>query len=462
MGSFMSDGDDRTIIRPRPGKKPSGHSGGSTGADKTVIRPKPKPGGSKSPSSGSADSDATQVKGKRGARAVKQINSEDLSLNHSPLMDAASPILSLVTQLRQLDGKVNVPSIHQQVTRLLQTFHQKLKDNVDDSEIRHNASYVLCATIDETALNTSWGEYSAWSQRPQLSIFHKETYGGERIYDMLEEVIVSPSRNYELIELIYYCLSLGFMGKLRIDPQGPVKLEQTRSNIYDVLHRSRERHNNVLSGNIAPAAGFASKLHSFVPVWIAAGLLVLAAFSLYNYWFIWLDDRAKIAQVQLQNVIPKGQDTSIQGFGTPDYVVTLREILATEIEREVVSVDYQANTSSITLHSEELFEPSSVDIDQGFKPILRKIARALEKVPGRIIVEGHTDNIKINTAQFPSNYRLSLERANSVTDFLSQAASLDSRILPEGLAETQPIADNATAEGRAKNRRVVVKVKHNE
>ncbi len=443
-------GDDKTIIRPRPGRKSQGSPAGN---DNTIVKPKPRPGAS--------SGDETAIKPKSSSRKAP-VAPKGGGLTSSPLMDAASPVLSLVNQMRQLDGKVNVPSIHQQVTKVLQEFIQKIKGTVNDSEIRHNASYILCSLVDETALNTQWGEYSAWSQKPQLSIFHKETYGGEKVYAMLEEAIVSPSRNYELIELIYYCLSLGFMGKLRIDPQGPVKLEQTRSNIYDVLHRSREKHQKVLSEHLDPAVSTSNKLYSFLPIWIFMGLLVLAGFSIFNYWLIQLNERSDVAFSTVDAVIPREEKVDIKDYEEKcGYARELQtSLLATEIGRGVVSVECFARYTSITLHSEELFPPASTEIDQRFQPILTKIARALEKVEGRIDVLGHTDNQPIRSIQFASNWELSLARANAVVNYMAKNANLSSRLLPEGKGDLEPIADNSTIEGRAKNRRVEINIYH--
>jgi len=88
--------------------------------------------------------------------------------------------------------------------------------------------------------------------------------------------------------------------------------------------------------------------------------------------------------------------------------------------------------------------------------VLDKIAKALEAIPGRIIVSGHTDNIAIRTPRFPSNWHLSLARASAVVKYMDNVGELTGRMLPEGRGENEPVADNETTEGRAKNRRVVI------
>ena len=87
---------------------------------------------------------------------------------------------------------------------------------------------------------------------------------------------------------------------------------------------------------------------------------------------------------------------------------------------------------------------------------MNKIARALESTEGSVMVTGHTDNQPISTSRYPSNWHLSLARATAVSDELAGAANLEGRLWPEGRGEAEPRFDNATAENRARNRRVEI------
>jgi chemotaxis protein MotB len=73
-----------------------------------------------------------------------------------------------------------------------------------------------------------------------------------------------------------------------------------------------------------------------------------------------------------------------------------------------------------------------------------------------VLVNGYTDNVPINTALFPSNRYLSAYRAARVADFFESLGIDASRLRPAGLGELYPVASNATAEGRARNRRVEI------
>ncbi len=453
----MNQSNDKTVIKPRPGGKAVPVSNPT---DRTIIRPRPKPGAK---ANVSAADDRTLIRTRPGpVHGSMQLNTATDHLQHkdSPLLNAAGTLLALATQLRQLHGKVDIQSLHQQTIDQVRQFQHKAATAINDQTICKQASYVLCALIDETVLNTTWGENSQWSQKPLLSVMHKETYGGEKVYAILEEAITTPTTHYELIELIYLVLSLGFMGKLRIDPKGPVKLEQIRSQSYEILIRSRQRYKQTLSAQTNTATGFKQKLFTFLPIWLLLASLVLMGFGVYSYWLISLNKKSDITAHSLATLIPVKIPNQLPDGRQHSEALQLRTLLAGEIDHGLLSIeDYPVHTS-IILHAEELFPSGSNEIAESFFPVLDKIAKTLETIPGNVIVTGHTDNIDIRTPRYPSNWHLSLARASAVVKYLSNAGELKARLLPEGRGDSQPIESNETAQGRAKNRRVVIDIFH--
>ena len=89
---------------------------------------------------------------------------------------------------------------------------------------------------------------------------------------------------------------------------------------------------------------------------------------------------------------------------------------------------------------------------------LLRIAEAIAKVKGQVRITGHSDNQPIATLRFPSNWALSRARAEEVLQMLAARTGQAQRFSAEGLSDTEPLASNATAEGRAKNRRVEITV----
>jgi len=109
----------------------------------------------------------------------------------------------------------------------------------------------------------------------------------------------------------------------------------------------------------------------------------------------------------------------------------------------------------VTLRGDGVFAPGSADVSPQVRATFERIGDALVKVPGPVIVAGHTDSQPIRSLRFPSNWHLSKDRAASVKALLAAQVKPE-RMTAEGRADTEPVADNATAEGRSRNRRVVI------
>ncbi|NLZ93495.1 MAG: OmpA family protein [Firmicutes bacterium] len=102
-----------------------------------------------------------------------------------------------------------------------------------------------------------------------------------------------------------------------------------------------------------------------------------------------------------------------------------------------------------------LFDPGRADIKAEAKKILQKVTGIIKSVPNQIIVEGHTDNVPMNTQRYPSNWELSVDRAVRVVRYFIEEQHLrPERFLATGYSEYHPVSSNDTASGRAKNRRV--------
>ena len=115
----------------------------------------------------------------------------------------------------------------------------------------------------------------------------------------------------------------------------------------------------------------------------------------------------------------------------------------------------QADRSTVTVLGDTLFDPGSADVAGRAVPLFTRVAAALNQVPGQVTISGHTDNQPIRSLRFPSNWHLSKERAASVQRVLA-ASVQPARLSAEGRADTEPVADNGSAEGRARNRRVEI------
>jgi chemotaxis protein MotB len=122
-----------------------------------------------------------------------------------------------------------------------------------------------------------------------------------------------------------------------------------------------------------------------------------------------------------------------------------------------IEVSYNERGLVITIQPDQiLFDSGTAILKPGFRAIIDKLAPFLAGLPNRIEVHGHTDNQQIATAQFPSNWELSAARAGSVIRYLETKGLAPDKLGAAGYADTRPAADNSTAEGRSRNRRVEI------
>jgi chemotaxis protein MotB len=138
----------------------------------------------------------------------------------------------------------------------------------------------------------------------------------------------------------------------------------------------------------------------------------------------------------------------------------LSEQLQAELKSDQVQIQQLQNQVKVTLVDSLLFPEGGWQINRKGEETLDKIVPTLRNVKsGRIVVEGHTDNVPIGPAlrqRFPSNWELSTARATDVVRYLASKGVPSNVLAAEGFGDSRPIAPNTTPEGRAKNRRVEI------
>lgn len=128
--------------------------------------------------------------------------------------------------------------------------------------------------------------------------------------------------------------------------------------------------------------------------------------------------------------------------------------------QDMVEVDFNGDYVTITLSGALLFDSGSAELRSEAEPLIEKLASILNNYPSNLIdIEGHTDNVPIHSSKFESNDVLSMYRALDVANLIRDNSTLDpGHIISTGRGDYDPVADNSTPEGRARNRRVEIKV----
>lgn len=133
---------------------------------------------------------------------------------------------------------------------------------------------------------------------------------------------------------------------------------------------------------------------------------------------------------------------------------TLLAQLISEGLQERIEITRSADQVNLEISDSILFEPASAALTDSGTALLDGLLPVLLSGDYQLSVEGHTDNVPIKSDRFPSNWELSAARATTVTRHLIGIGLLPERIRAVGYADTRPLADNADAAGRARNRRV--------
>ena len=138
----------------------------------------------------------------------------------------------------------------------------------------------------------------------------------------------------------------------------------------------------------------------------------------------------------------------------------IEESLGENFMSDQVDVSFDANCVVLSLNGAFLFDSGKADLKTEAKPILNKIGKILNRYADNTVeIEGHTDSVPLNGGRYENNDVLSSYRALAVFNYLKDNASIDPSIMKHsGRGEYMPIADNSTPEGRAKNRRVEIKI----
>jgi len=157
---------------------------------------------------------------------------------------------------------------------------------------------------------------------------------------------------------------------------------------------------------------------------------------------------------------PQNTDKSDEKTESAKRLEQLKKALKDQIAAGSIEVSGDNERTIIRIREKGSFSSGNATLNRKFKPVLKKIADALEKTPGKIHISGHTDNIPISTFRFRSNWELSSARAVSILEHILVINKKipNDRIVIQGYADTIPLVPNSTPKNRATNRRVEIEV----
>jgi type VI secretion system protein ImpK len=422
-------------------------------SDRTIIKPsgnraKPEPA---APAPAATPQRPASFDGGQAASADLP---DHASLN--PLVQAAAPLLAAAPRLRAMARHPNPQALRASLTEAIKRFEAAARAQNLPNEQVVAARYVLCTLLDESASSTPWGGAGAWGAQSLLVQFHNESWGGEKVFQLLTRLAENPAQHRNLLELVYMALSLGFEGRYKVLDNGRAQLDSVRERLAQMLRQLAGPAEKSLSTQWQGVQAAPQRLRDGIAPWVvavAAALLLLMVFIALRLSLSGQTDQAFSAL--------HGLDTkaAIASTAPPPVAAPapprLAQLLQSDIDAGAVQVKDLADRSIVTVLGDTMFDSGSADVAGRATPLFGRIAAALNQVPGRVLISGHSDNQAIRSLRFQSNWHLSMARAQSARSLLAATVAPE-RLTAEGRADTEPVADNGSAEGRARNRRVEI------
>jgi type VI secretion system protein ImpK len=438
----MADPDDPfaapegTVLRPRPG---AGRRPAVPGA--------PAPFGA--PPAAPVRPAAAMAGGGTGPAA----NLVDfIAGTRNPILQSAAPLLSLASRFAVAVPQASVATLRQQAVQEVRAFEERLRAANVGREDSLVARYVLCTFLDSAVLNTPWGAQGDWAAQSLLVTFHKEVSGGEKFFEVLDRISADATRYIDLLELLYVCLALGYEGKYRQDSNGTARLADLQHGLYRLIRDRRQIRDEELAPQWKGIEDRRNPIMRYVPWWLVA----IAGFAVITIAFVIFHSRLAREAEPIKTTLA-ASTAPVTYAAAPARVSRLKELLASEEAAGRLTVEELSDRAVVTLTAPNLFRSGSAVVNPDFYPTLRSIATALNQVPGRVVIVGHTDDQAVRSLRYADNFDLSRARAQSVAQVLKLALADYARVSAQGVGSTQPRYKPVdTPENRARNRRVEI------
>src|SRR5262245_1768413 len=206
--------------------------------DGTVMRPRPGAGRRGAETFIPSSSFDGRAEPRRGEAPPAQLAEFSVG-GATPLLQAATPLLVPAGRLRTTRSYPDVAGLRRQTLEEIRRFEDRARAAGVSSETVVAARYALCAALDEAVLSTPWGNQSEWAAQTLLVQLHREAWGGEKFFEMLDRISNDPSRHIDLMELQYACIALGFSGKFQVLEQGQARLDEVQHELFRKIRSFR-------------------------------------------------------------------------------------------------------------------------------------------------------------------------------------------------------------------------------
>lgn len=223
--------------------------------------------------------------------------------NINKMIDAATPLLGMLLRLRDINTETMPANLYAQVATDIQSIEQLLREQGYEAGAIISFRYIFCTFIDEVALAQGWGSNNNWLNKSLLTHFHNETWGGEKVYILLEKLMSEPKRYKDLLQFMYLCFSLGFRGRYKVNNHNG-EFEAIYKRLYDLLVTLNDNEPKSLcfhqqDSQVCLPYSLTKKI-TFKQICFG-GVIILSI--IYMIYFFRLDHQSKLILEQLNNLL---------------------------------------------------------------------------------------------------------------------------------------------------------------
>jgi type VI secretion system protein ImpK len=263
-------------------------------------------------------------------------------------------------------------------------------------------------------------------------------------------------------------------GRYRLSPRGPAEIDRVKEELYAIIVRQRAAQPDPeLSPRWRGVAAPYRPARPRLPIWVMASFVAAVLGGMFLWLGNGLADQTDGTLARAQAAPPAAMPQIARAAPVrppppppplppdapppaPSTLDKLRQFLAPEIQQGLVTVDGTDAAPLVRIRNRGMFPSGSATLNPSFNQLMSRIGEALRDERGPVLVIGHSDNQPIRTVAFPSNFHLSAARAEAARMAILRSLGDPRRITSEGRADTEPVADNTSPEGREANRRIEV------
>jgi type IV/VI secretion system ImpK/VasF family protein len=232
---------------------------------------------------------------------AQQPSPTDSHTQHNSLLSAAAAVLTQSTHLREGWSGSSVLGLQSQLVELIEQFMHDGQEKHYPAPILLASRYFLCASLDELITYSAWVKKNEWEQHALLSFFKQEPRESDRFFLILQRACENPADHIDLIELGFHCLSIGFMGEYKNQPNGLETIAKLMDKLYQIIVETRGEAPSELFLGPAPSIKVKTKRFSWAcnkrwAAYIWGGCIVLYLIILFPYKAKLADFSAPIEQ----------------------------------------------------------------------------------------------------------------------------------------------------------------------